>query len=70
MKRRTLKFRGLVLLWLAAFLLIADKRLSGETASYPQAKEPLVIQRISGSVTLDGLSREDGIGLTPAAGPS
>jgi hypothetical protein len=60
MKRPNLKSRRGAIFWLAAFLLTADKRLSGETASYPQAKEPLVIQRISGSVTLDGLSSEDG----------
>ena len=65
-----MKFAKFIFLWFAAFLLIAGQGLSRETTSSPQAREPLVIQRISESVTLDGLSSEDGIGLTTAAGPS
>jgi hypothetical protein len=59
MKGWSLKFRRLAMLWFAASLMIAGRGLSRETKSYPQAKEPLIIPRISGPVTLDGLSNED-----------
>ena len=58
-KSEPLKYKKLILLWLAASLLTADQGLSRETRSYPQAKEPLIIQRVLGPVTLDGLSNED-----------
>jgi hypothetical protein len=59
MKSEILKFDRFIFLGFAAFLLMAGQGLSRETTFSPQIKEPLVIQRISGSVTLDGLSGED-----------
>lgn len=54
-----MKSRREAIFWLAASLLMAGQGLSRETTFSPQAKEPLVIQRISGPVRLDGLSNED-----------
>jgi len=54
-----LKFRKFLFLALAGLLFAAGEGLSQKTASSPQAGEPLIIQRISGPITLDGLSQED-----------
>ena len=54
-----MKFRKFLFLALTGLLFGTGEGLSQNAVSSHRAREPLIIQRVSGSINLDGLSQED-----------